>query len=59
MVARAEAQGPAETTTSGREGEDANPVVVERWARVVRAVFRVRRLQRIWGNLGQFLQTFT
>ena len=27
-----------------------------RWRRPVRKLFRIRRLQRIWGNLGQFLQ---
>ena len=26
------------------------------WRRLVRKLFRIRRLQRIWGNLGQFLQ---
>ena len=26
------------------------------WRRVVRTLFRIRRLQRIWGHLGQFLQ---
>ena len=29
-----------------------------RWRRVVRAIQRVRRLQRLWGLLGGFLQTF-
>ena len=28
------------------------------WERLVRALHRIRRLQRIWGLLGQFLQTF-
>ena len=28
------------------------------WQRIVRSCQRVRRLQRIWGNLGQFLQLF-
>ena len=27
-----------------------------RWRRLVRTLFRIRRLQRIWGHLGQFLQ---
>ena len=58
MVARAEAQATAKATTGGQEGERTNPEVVERWARVVRSALRVRRLQRIWGILGQFLQTF-
>lgn len=31
-------------------------VVSQRWRRLVRSVQRIRRLQRIWGNLGQFLQ---
>jgi len=58
MVARAEAQPAEEPTTDGQEGERSNPGVVGRWARVVRAALRVRRLQRIWGILGQFLQSF-
>jgi hypothetical protein len=33
-------------------------VAIERWARLVRKAQRVRRLQRIFGYLGQFLQTF-
>ena len=28
------------------------------WERLVRKMFRIRRLQRIWGNLGQHLQQF-
>ena len=28
-----------------------------RWRRIVRALQRVRRLQRLWGLLGSFLQT--
>ena len=28
------------------------------WRRLVRSLYRIRRLQRIWGLLGQFLQTF-
>ena len=28
------------------------------WRRLVRSLHRIRRLQRIWGLLGQFLQTF-
>ena len=28
----------------------------ERWRRLVRSLFRIRRLQRIFGHLGQFLQ---
>ena len=27
-----------------------------RWRWLVRWLFRIRRLQRIWGHLGQFLQ---
>ena len=34
------------------------PVPAElRWRRLVCALFRIRRLQRIWGTLGGFLQT--
>ena len=32
--------------------------VVAAWGRLVRALHRIRRLQRIWGLLGQFLQSF-
>ena len=31
--------------------------IVARWRGLVRSVQRIRRLQRIWGHLGQFLQT--
>ena len=31
---------------------------IERWRRLVRSIYRARRLQRIWGHLGNFLQTF-
>ena len=27
-----------------------------RWRRLVRTLFRIRRLQRIWGHLGNFLK---
>ena len=30
----------------------------QRWRRLVRSLYRVRRLQRIFGHLGQFLQSF-
>ena len=30
---------------------------VDRWARLIRLLHRIRRLQRIWGLLGQHLQT--
>ena len=33
-------------------------IAVAAWRRLVRALYRIRRLQRIWGLLGQFLQTF-
>ena len=28
------------------------------WQRIIRKLFRLRYLQRLWGNLGQFLQIF-
>jgi hypothetical protein len=31
---------------------------VRNWQRIVRTAHRVRRLQRLWGHLGLFLQTF-
>ena len=33
-------------------------IAVAAWRRLVCALHRIRRLQRIWGLLGQFLQTF-
>ena len=40
------------------EPEPEVPVPAElRWRRLARALFRIRRLQRIWGHLGGFLQT--
>ena len=36
----------------------AEAVRIAAWRRLVRSLQRIRRLQRIWGLLGQFLQTF-
>ena len=36
----------------------AGAVRIAAWERLVRALHRIRRLQRIWGLLGQFLQGF-
>ena len=33
-------------------------IAVAAWRRLVRALHRIRRLQRIWGLLRQFLQSF-
>ena len=33
-------------------------VVLERWRPIVRHCRRVRRLQRLWGNIGQALQAY-
>ena len=33
-------------------------VVLERWRPIVRHFLRVRRLQRLWGNIGQALQRY-
>ena len=30
----------------------------QRWRRLVRSLYRVRRLQRIWAHLGRWLQEF-
>jgi hypothetical protein len=35
-----------------------NPKAVANWARLVTTAGRVRRLQRYFGHIGQFLQTF-
>jgi hypothetical protein len=35
-----------------------NQVALAAWRRLVKKAKRVRRLQAIWGNLGQHLQTF-
>ena len=45
---------------AGSEEEDFTVVqatAVDRWARLIRLLHRIRRLQRIWGLLGQRLQT--
>ena len=36
----------------------AGAVRIAVWRRLVRSLHRIRRLQRIWGLLGQFLQSF-
>lgn len=33
-------------------------VVLERWRPIVRHFLRVRRLQRLWGHIGQALQAY-
>ena len=38
------------------EPEDHTPAEL-RWRALVSTLFRIRRLQRIWANLGGFLQT--
>ena len=39
--------------------DDPQPTPADRrWRRVVRSLYRIRRLQRIFGHLGQWLQTF-
>jgi hypothetical protein len=44
------------------DGEDVDFIIIERphvvvcWQSVVRHILRVRRLQRIWANLGLFLK---
>lgn len=34
---------------------EADPLIVEKWARVVARLFRIRGLQRIWAYLGHYL----
>ena len=38
------------------EPEPAATPVVSRWRKVLRSLFRIRRLQRIWGVLGGHLR---
>ena len=65
MVARA-GSGSASTSHAGDPDVPAEAPSTEqpasaaalRWLRVVRSIQRIRRLQRIWGHLGGFLQTF-
>jgi hypothetical protein len=40
------------------EKETNSERAVENWARLLRTAWRVRRLQRYFGHLGQFLQNF-
>ena len=40
------------------EVEDRTERAVENWGRLVTSAKRVRRLQRYFGHIGQFLQTF-
>ena len=47
---------PRQLLVNTPEPEDSTPAVL-RWRRLVSALFRIRRLQRIWGSLGGFLQT--
>ena len=47
-----EAGGPWIAVGRGRRLRPA----AERWYWIVETLFRMRRLQRIWGHLGQFLQ---
>ena len=42
---------------SSEPDEEATPAEC-RWRRLVRSLYRIRRLQRIFGHLGQWLQRF-
>ena len=49
--------GEAAARTSDDDGDEEEPgEAARRWRRLVRALFRIRRLQRIFGHLGQRLQ---
>ena len=50
----AEAAAPSPLATERRD----NPAAVAEWERLVRKFWRLRRLQRIFGILGQHLQSF-
>jgi hypothetical protein len=41
-----------------RSEAESNPKAIENWRRLVKTAGRIRRLQRYFGLLGQFLQTF-
>jgi hypothetical protein len=47
---------PAQSKTEP-EARRENPAAVAAWARLIFAAWRIRRLQRIFGNLGQHLQS--
>ena len=40
------------------EPDEETTPAAQRWMRLVRSLFRTRRLQRIFGHLGQWLQRF-
>ena len=49
----------AVTTDSATPADEGCLSVAERkWRRIVASLPRIRRLMRIWGNLGQHLQQF-
>ena len=47
---------PRQLLVNTPEPEDPTPAEAC-WRRLVCALYRIRRLQRIWGSLGGFLQT--
>ena len=46
------------TSTAFARPREYREDIVLRWFFLIRRVFRVRRAQRLWGNLGQYLQLF-
>jgi len=46
------------TSTASAIQREPSEHVVLRWFCLIRRVFRIRRVQRIWGNRGQYLQLF-
>ena len=68
MVARSGVGGASSSSAAAATDpqEPATPPATEpqlseaaaRWRSIVRAIQRIRRLQRIWGVLGGFLQEF-
>jgi hypothetical protein len=46
------------STAAAPRSETSNLKAVANWAKLVKTAGRVRRLQRYFGLLGQFLQTF-
>jgi hypothetical protein len=52
------AASSSSTAAAAPRSEASNPKAVANWARLVKTAGRVRRLQRYFGHIGQFLQTF-
>jgi hypothetical protein len=63
MVAKdvADSAAGASSSVSGPAENLAGQVITEselQWTRLVRKLFGIRRLQRLWGHIGKHLQEF-